>query len=78
MSDIATLSSKYQISIPKRVRESRNWKPGQKFAFIPEGSGVLLIPVPKIEDLRGIAKGATITNYRDRKGNYIADYALAI
>lgn len=70
MSDIATLSAKYQISIPKQVRESRNWKPGQKFAFIHKESGVLLVPVPTIEDLRGIAKGATITDYRDREDKY--------
>ena len=30
----------------------------------------MLIPVPKIEDLRGRAKAATITNYRDRKDRY--------
>ena len=70
MSDTATLSAKYQISIPKRIRELRNWKPGQQFAFIPEESGVLLVPVPTIEDLRGAAKGATITNYRDREDRY--------
>ena len=70
MSDIATLSSDYQISIPKKIRESRDWKPGQKFAFLPKESGVLLVPVPTIQDLRGIAKGATITNYRDRKDRY--------
>ena len=70
MSDITTLSAKNQISIPKEVREARGWKPGQKFAFIHKGSGVLLVPVPTIEDLRGKAKGATITNYRDRKDRY--------
>ena len=70
MSNIATLSSKYQISIPKQVREARGWKPGQKFAFLPEEAGVLLVPVPTIEDLRGIAKGAIITDYRDRKDKY--------
>ena len=70
MSDVATLSSKYQISIPKKIREAQNWKPGQKFAFLPQGHHVLLVPVPKAEDLRGIAKGATITNYRDRKDRY--------
>ena len=59
-----------QFTIPKEVREAQNWKSGQEFAFIPKGAGVLLIPVPDDEDLFGIAKGATITNYRDRKDCY--------
>ncbi len=29
MSDTATLSVKFQISIPKAVREARKWKAGQ-------------------------------------------------
>ena len=70
MSNIATLSPENQISIPKKICESRDWKPGQKFAFLPEESGILLVPVPTIQDLHGIAKGATITNYRDRKDRY--------
>ncbi len=70
MSETATLSSKYQISIPKAVRERHNWKRGQQFAFITKESGVLLVPVPTIQDLRGAAKGATITNYRDREDRY--------
>ena len=70
MSDTATLSSKYQISIPKSIRAQRNWKAGQEFAFVPKGSGVLLVPVPKLTDLLGIAKGADPTGYRDRQDRY--------
>ncbi len=61
-----TLSSKYQISIPKHVREQQGWKPGQRFAFIPRGKGYELVPVPKLEDIIGIAKGADTSDYRDR------------
>ncbi|MBB3655472.1 AbrB family looped-hinge helix DNA binding protein [Rhizobium sp. BK650] len=63
----ATLSAKFQISIPKEVREQQHWSAGQEFVFIPKGKGVLLIPVPELADLRGIAKGADPSNYRDRK-----------
>ena len=70
MSDIATLSSENQISIPKKICESRNWKPGQEFAFIPKGAGVMLVPVPDDEELFGIAKGASTDNCRDRKDRY--------
>lgn len=66
MPDIATLSSKFQISIPKAVRTAQHWEAGLTFAFIPKGTGVLLVPVPKREALAGFAKGATTTDYRNR------------
>ena len=69
-SDVTTLSSKYQISIPKSVRESENWKPGQKFAFIPGNGGIMLVPVPTRDELRGIARGLDFGEYRDRNDRY--------
>jgi AbrB family looped-hinge helix DNA binding protein len=63
---MATLSSKYQISIPKDVREAMHLKPGQRIAFLRIGSTLKLVPVPDIGDLFGIAKGADTDNYRDR------------
>jgi AbrB family looped-hinge helix DNA binding protein len=68
MSNTATLSSKFQISIPKAVRTAHHWQAGQVFAFVPKGESVLLVPVPRQEELRGIACGANTENYRDRTG----------
>ncbi len=70
MAATATLSSKYQISIPKAVREEQRWEAGQEFVFIPKGKGVLVMPVPAREQLAGIAKGARTEGYRDRKDRY--------
>ena len=70
MSATATLSSKFQISIPKAVREERHWQAGQEFVFVPKGRGVLLIPVPELDQLFGIAKGASKEGYRDREDRY--------
>ena len=70
MKNTITLSSKFQIAIPKEVREAQNWKSGQEFAFIPKCGGYLLVLSPTIQDLRYIAKVATITNCRDRKDRY--------
>ncbi len=56
--DTATLSAKFQTSIPKAVRTARQWRAGQEFAFIPRGEGVLLVPVPRREDLAGLARSA--------------------
>jgi AbrB family looped-hinge helix DNA binding protein len=64
--DTATLSAKFQICIPKAVRTARRWQAGQVFAFIPKGEGLLLVPVPKREDLPGLARGANPEDYRDR------------
>ena len=66
MSATATLSTKFQISIPKSVREEQHWQAGQQFVFIPKGVGMLVMPVPSFDELRGIAKGADTSNYRDR------------
>jgi AbrB family looped-hinge helix DNA binding protein len=65
-----TLSSKFQISIPKEVREKQGWKPGQKLAFVPRGKSYELVPVPDLKDLKGIAKGANTSDYRDRYDRY--------
>ena len=70
MNATATLSSKFQISIPKAVRDEVHWEAGQEFVFIPKGRGVLVMPVPELSDLAGIAKGARNEGYRDRKDRY--------
>ncbi len=70
MNATATLSSKFQISIPKSVRDAQHWEAGQEFVFIPKGQGVLVMPVPELEQLSGIAKGARKDGYRDRKDRY--------
>lgn len=66
MSETATLSSKFQISIPKAIRTAQHWEAGLTFAFIPKGTGVLLVPIPKREALKGLARGASPDEYRDR------------
>ena len=68
--DTAKLSAKFQISIPKAVRAEKAWAAGQEFAFIPKGDGVLLVPVPRAQDLAGSAKGARPTRYHDRSDRY--------
>jgi AbrB family looped-hinge helix DNA binding protein len=65
-----TLSSKYQISIPKSVREEQHWQAGQQFVFIPKGKGMLVMPVPSFEQLKGLAANADTANYRDRDDRY--------
>ena len=70
VSAIATVSSKFQISIPKEVRDHLGLRPGEKVAFIAKPEGFLIIPAPKREDLAGMARGANIEGYRDRNDRF--------
>ncbi|PKM08605.1 MAG: AbrB family transcriptional regulator [Betaproteobacteria bacterium HGW-Betaproteobacteria-13] len=70
MAATATLSSKFQISVPKAVREEQHWEAGQEFVFIPKGKGVLVMPVPEMAQLAGIARGARTDDFRDRKDRF--------
>ncbi len=54
------LSSKFQIVIPRDVRERMKLKPGTKFRVIDIGGSVELIPIRPIEEYKGILKGKGI------------------
>jgi AbrB family looped-hinge helix DNA binding protein len=66
----ALLSSEFQITIPKEVRDSQGWKPGQKLGFVPHGKSYILVSVPTLDEVCGIAKGADTSDYRDRYDRY--------
>ena len=70
MSNVTSLSSRFRISLPKAVREAHGWRPGQRFAFLPKGGGVAIIPVVEPGELSGIAKGANGGSYRERDNRH--------
>lgn len=65
MAALTTISSKFQIVIPREVREKFNLKPGQKIMFIPYQKSIRLVIVPSIKDARGMFKGMNIDNLRE-------------
>ena len=67
MEALTTISSKYQIVIPREVREKFNLKPGQKVMFIPYQKSIRLGIVPSITDARGMFKGMNIDNLREEE-----------
>ena len=52
-----TVSPKYQVVIPKTVRESLNLRPGQKMQVVEYNGRIELIPERDIKELRGFLKG---------------------
>lgn len=60
-----TVSSKYQVVIPKEVREQIPIEPGQKLAVIVKGGTIHLVPVRPLRELRGIAPNIDMSNIRE-------------
>ncbi len=60
-----TVSPKYQVVIPKDVRESMGIKSGQKIQVLVYKNRIELIPLQAIKKLRGIAKGVDTPFKRD-------------
>ena len=52
-----TVSPKFQVVIPKEVREKMRLSPGQKMQVIPSGDRIELVPVRPISSLRGFVRG---------------------
>jgi AbrB family looped-hinge helix DNA binding protein len=52
-----TVSPKFQIVIPRAVRESLRLKPGQKIQVVEYGKRIELVPISDIAQMRGFVSG---------------------
>ena len=66
--DAVTVSPKFQVVIPLKVRQMLHIKSGQKMQVIAYNNRVVLIPVRPIQEARGSLKGmdTTIDREEDR------------
>jgi len=64
-----TISSKYQVVIPKDVREKNNLKPGQEVQIFFYDGRIEIIPLQNMKKMRGIASGIN-TNLRREKDRF--------
>ena len=68
MGVMVSVSPKFQIVIPKRIRELIGLERNQKLLVEATGKKLELIPIPKFEDLEGtvpeLRKGPTIRQLR--------------
>ena len=65
----AKLSSKFQLSIPKALRDDLKIEAGQRFALLARGRIIELIPVRSIKDAKGMLSSSDYkdsSEYRDR------------
>jgi len=65
--DTATLSTKYQLVLPRRAREHLNLRPGMKFTVLSKGGVIFLVPERSMRDYRGVARGSRVHGLREKK-----------
>jgi AbrB family looped-hinge helix DNA binding protein len=62
-----TISSKYQVVIPRKIREQFNLKPGQKIMFISYKNTLRVVIVPAIDEAEGLYKNIITDPQREKE-----------
>jgi len=61
------VSPKFQVVIPKEVRESMDLRVGQELQVVAKGGVITLVPERTLSSLRGFAKGIRTDDLREKK-----------
>ena len=62
-----TISPKYQVVIPLKVRREMKLMPGQKMQVIGYGDRLELVPQKQISEMRGFLKGVSTDVEREEE-----------
>ena len=65
--ETVTLSSKYQLVVPRGARERLGLRPGMRITVIDKGGVLFLVPERPMRAYRGIAEGTSTKALRDKK-----------
>ncbi len=61
----AVVSPKFQIVIPKEIRERLDLRPGQSVSLVAREGMITIVPQRPVAELCGIAAGVSYEGYRD-------------
>jgi len=62
-----TIPPKFQIVIPKGVREKLHLSPRQRLHVVEKGGVITLVPEVPLKSLQGALKGLSKTDLREKK-----------
>ena len=65
-----TISSKFQVVIPREIRRKLGLKPSQKLLVMEKAGILYMVPQAPLEELKGSAAKGPITGYRDKEDRY--------
>jgi len=63
---VVTVSPKFQVVIPREIREALRLEPGQKVHVLQYQNRIEFIPVQAMQKMRGFLKGIDTTVPRER------------
>jgi AbrB family looped-hinge helix DNA binding protein len=66
--DTVTVSPKFQVVIPQRVRERVGLKPGTKLQVISFDDRIELVPLRPMREMKGFLKGLDGVFQREEEG----------
>jgi AbrB family looped-hinge helix DNA binding protein len=66
----AVLSTKYQLVIPREIRQKLHLHSGQRMIFLLKGNVITLVPERSLPELRGIARGIKAGVLREKKDRH--------
>lgn len=61
-----TISPKFQIVIPKEVRDKLHLAPRQRLQVLEKGGVITLVPEVPLKSLRGLLKGMSRSDLREK------------
>ncbi|MDP2311168.1 MAG: AbrB/MazE/SpoVT family DNA-binding domain-containing protein [Pseudomonadota bacterium] len=61
-----TVTARGSVQLPSDLREALHIQPGQQFTAVAKGNVIMLVPVQDVRELRGAARGADTSGYRER------------
>lgn len=64
---MTTISPKFQIVIPKDVREKLHLSPQQRLQVVEKGGVITLVPEAPLKSLKGALKGMSKTGIREKE-----------
>lgn len=65
--ETTTLSTKYQLVIPRGPRERLRLRPGMRFTVMDKGGVLYLVPERPLRAYRGVAKGTSARGLREKR-----------
>jgi len=65
--ETAKLSTKFQLVLPRAIRERLELEPGTRFTVIDKGGVIFLVPERPVRAYRGVARRTSPRGLREKK-----------